>query len=146
MVALAFMVMATAMAWLKPDAAIVVAFLSAGMVLLVLASIPRLPSKVTIGGGSIEYPPEELVTREYAAALESAIGDALLAQWRQLREPEDEATGSLGPPGLDELTQMARDATTRAELDQALDLARASGRIWAQQISDVVEASKSKAE
>jgi len=141
---LSAILMAAVMAWAKPDASIVIAFLAAGIVLVVLGSVPSVPSKITIGGNSLEYPVEQLVEREYARTLQHEVSSVIVQEWQDQIEPGEEAWGAVSPPGIDEVREMARNATTRAEIDEAFDLARNSAQEQARQIKGLLDTVKSK--
>jgi hypothetical protein len=138
-IGLAFAGMSTVMAWVKPDAAIVVGFLTAGLVLALLAVMPKLPSKVSIGGGSLEYSPDQLIDQEYTATLESELWSAISQAVPELYEESPEGTGGTAGPGLEEARQSARMASTQAEMNAALEAARGVARRQAQLVLTIRE-------
>ncbi len=123
----AFVAMAIALALVKPDGAIVVGFLAAGLLLALLALIGRLPSEVGIGGGVVKFP-EALVEREYGTVLTERIRQLL-------RDEMNRRVAAGGPPLMgggigateadrESALRLAREATSDAELIRALDVAR----------------------
>lgn len=140
----AFVAMAAAMAWVKPDGTTVVGFLTAGVVLLLVALLPRLPTKIGIGGGSLEYPAEELVDREYTGTLEHELWTVIGTQFREQHRdvPPEEAFGTTSGPGLDYARQLARRASTRDDLNEALETARNAAREQALSIVSLLEAAR----
>jgi len=76
---------ALVLAWVHPEAASVVGFVTAGTILLVGALIPRLPTKVTVAGTSAEWK-EALVRQAYITTIE--------------REAPHIIGGDVKPPGV----------------------------------------------
>lgn len=73
------------LAWTRPDAVSVVAFVTAGAVLLLAGLMPRLPNKVTVAGTSAEWK-EAIVREAYIATFE--------------REAPHIVGGDIKPPGI----------------------------------------------
>lgn len=107
MLGIGLLAFGTALAWIRPDAVSVVAFITAGVVLLLAGLVPRLPSKVTVAGTSAEWK-EALVREAYIATFE--------------REAPHIVGGDIKPPGvaygpdLEHLLEKARGAETAADL------------------------------
>lgn len=76
---------AGALAWVHPEAASGVGFVTAGTILLLAALIPRLPTKVTVAGTSAEWK-EALIRQAYIATIE--------------REAPHIIGGDVKPPGV----------------------------------------------
>ena len=76
---------AVALAWVHPQAASVVAFVTAGTILLLAALIPTLPTKVTVAGTSAEWK-EALIRQAYITTVE--------------REAPHIIGGDVKPPGV----------------------------------------------
>jgi hypothetical protein len=136
---------ATALAWNGADGATTAAFLAAGLLLLILAALPRVPSKISFPGGSLEYPVEYLAIREWADTLEHDLGEVLAPEWEEEAKNWPEGTGSGGGPTLDDVREAARNASSAAEVDQALQFARAAAHEQARLVKEIVRIVKAKA-
>jgi hypothetical protein len=117
--------MAIALAWLKPDGATVVGFLAAGLILTLLAIMPRLPSEVGIGGSSLKWG-ETIVEREYARHLTDRIQQILAEEAQRRMDPTAEMGTTSGGFEADRETalRLAREAKDAPDLLRALDIAR----------------------
>lgn len=77
--------LAVVLAWVHPEAASVVGFVTAGTILLLAALIPRLPTKITLAGTTAEWK-EALIRQAYIATIE--------------REAPHIIGGDVKPPGV----------------------------------------------
>jgi hypothetical protein len=108
---------AIALAWLQPDAGMVVAFLAGGVLIILVAVFPTIPSKVGFAGGSLEWSPEQLIDLVYQATLDGEIGQIMHEPVATKVAPEE-----TGAPwaDLEEARELARNAQTHADLASAI--------------------------